>query len=130
MPRNAVLIVDDNELNLRLAETVLSHAGFDVGLARTAAEARHKLGERTWSAVLMDLRLPDGNGLDIVREMRAREGTTRLPIAALTASAMVGDPQQAIDAGCDAYISKPIDVESFADEVRALTERGARPLAE
>jgi CheY-like chemotaxis protein len=125
MPRNAVLIVDDNELNLRLAETVLSHAGFEVGLARTAAEARQKLGERAWSAVLMDLRLPDGNGLDIVREMRAREGATRLPIAALTASAMVGDPQQAIDAGCDAYISKPIDVESFADEVRALTERGA-----
>lgn len=124
MPRNAVLIVDDNELNLRLAETVLSHAGFDVGLARTAAEARQKLGERAWSAVLMDLRLPDGNGLDIVREMRAREGATRLPIAALTASAMIGDPQQAIDAGCDAYISKPIDVESFADEVRALTERG------
>jgi two-component system cell cycle response regulator DivK len=124
MPRTAVLIVDDNELNLRLAETVLSHAGFDVGLARTAAEARQKLRERSWSAVLMDLRLPDGNGLDIVREMRAREGTTRLPIAALTASAMVGDPQQAIDAGCDAYISKPIDVESFADEVRALAERG------
>jgi CheY-like chemotaxis protein len=129
MPRTAVLIVDDNELNLRLAETVLSHAGFDVGLARTASEARQRLAERTWSAVLMDLRLPDGNGLDIVRELRAAEGAgaTRLPIAALTASAMVGDPQQALDAGCDAYISKPIDVESFADEVRALTkESGER----
>jgi CheY-like chemotaxis protein len=128
MPRNAVLIVDDNELNLRLAETVLSHAGFEVGLARTAAEARQRLAERTWSVVLMDLRLPDGNGLDIVRELRSDGDKPHLPIAALTASAMVGDPQQALDAGCDAYISKPIDVERFADEVRALAEQaqGAR----
>lgn len=127
MAGEPVLIVDDNELNLRLAETVLAHAGFDIGLARTAAEARDKLSERAWSAVLMDLRLPDGNGLDVVREMRAspQPSISELRVAALTASAMVGDPQQAYDAGCNVYISKPIDIQTFAQEVRALIENTA-----
>ena len=68
MAGRSVLIVDDNELNLRLAETVLNHAGFDVHVARNAAEARDRLAERQWSAVLMDLRLPDGNGLELYRD--------------------------------------------------------------
>jgi two-component system, cell cycle response regulator DivK len=124
----AVLIVDDNELNLRLAETVLSHAGFDIGLARTASEARERLRERSWDAVLMDLRLPDGNGLDVVRELRAERLTARLPVAALTASALVGDPVKAYEAGCDVYISKPIDVRSFAEAVRSLIASRPRPI--
>ena len=119
----AVLIVDDNELNLRLAETVLRQAGFDTSVARTAAEARERLAERDWSAVLMDLRLPDGNGLDIVRDLRADPRMSTLRVAALTASALVADPEQAFEAGCDAYISKPIEVRTFADEVRALIDQ-------
>jgi two-component system, cell cycle response regulator DivK len=122
MAGRLVLIVDDNELNLRLAETVLARAGFVVHVARTAAEARDRLAERAWAAVLMDLRLPDGNGLDIVREIRADPARRQTPIAALTASAMIGDPQQAFDAGCDAYISKPIEVRTFAQEVRSLID--------
>ncbi|CAN5515602.1 MAG: response regulator [Chloroflexi bacterium] len=126
MAAKTVLIVDDNELNLRLAETVLSHAGFEIGVARTAAEARERLAERPWHAVLMDLRLPDGDGLDIVRDLRADPATSSLRVAALTASAMVGDPQLAFQAGCNAYISKPIEVRTFADEVRALIEDAPR----
>ena len=120
MPR--VLIVDDNELNLRLAESVLSRGGFDVSLARTATEARRRLSDEAarWDVVLMDLRLPDGNGLDVVREVRADPRLRHLPVAALTGSAMVADPRQAIEAGCDAYIEKPIDVDRFAEDVRAL----------
>ena len=125
MSSDPVLIVDDNELNLRLAETVLSHAGFEIGLARTAAEARQRLAERRWAAVLMDVRLPDGNGLDVVRELRRDKATERLRVAALTASAIVGDPREAYDAGCNVYISKPIDVTTFAQSVRALIESGS-----
>jgi CheY-like chemotaxis protein len=126
MPMPRVLIVDDNELNLRLAETVLSRAGFEVELARNAREARRRLigGERPPDVVLMDLRLPDGNGLDVVRELRANAETRDLAIAALTGSAIVSDPRQAIEAGCDAYITKPIDVDRFPDEVRALASGG------
>ena len=120
MTGNAVLIVDDNELNLRLAETVLRQAGFDVDVARTATEARERLQERPWDAVLMDLRLPDGNGLDIVREMRVDPRMSSMRVAALTASALVADPEAAFAAGCDAYISKPIEIRTFADEVRSL----------
>ena len=123
MAGNAVLIVDDNELNLRLAETVLRQAGFDTSVARTASEARERLAERDWDAVLMDLRLPDGNGLDIVRDLRSDPRMSSLRVAALTASALVADPEQAFAAGCDAYISKPIEVRTFADEVRALIEQ-------
>jgi two-component system, cell cycle response regulator DivK len=122
MNARPVLIVDDNELNLRLAETVLSQAGFEIGIARTLAEAREQLAKRHWSAVLMDLRLPDGNGLEVVRDLRAHPETSDIRIAALTASAMVGDPQSAFEAGCDAYISKPIEVRSFAAQVRALID--------
>ena len=125
MNAGPVLIVDDNELNLRLAETVLSQAGFEIGIARTVAEARKQLASRRWSAVLMDLRLPDGHGLEVVRELRARPDMSQIRIAALTASAMVGDPQSAFEAGCDAYISKPIEVRSFAAQVRALIESAA-----
>lgn len=120
MPMPRVLIVDDNELNLRLAESVLSRAGFDVDLARTAREARRLLDARPPDVVLMDLRLPDGNGLDVVRELRANPTTRQLAIAALTGSAIVGDPRKAIEAGCDAVITKPIDVDRLPDEVRAL----------
>ena len=123
----SVLIVDDNELNLRLAETVLLKAGFEVGLARSANEARERLAERHWSAVLMDMRLPDGNGLDVVRELRARPATSDLSVAALTAGAMVGDPEAALAAGCNAYIPKPIDIRTFAEVVRTLIEH-PRPL--
>ena len=123
MAGNAVLIVDDNELNLRLAETVLRQAGFEISLARTATEARERLQEREWDAVLMDLRLPDGNGLDIVREMREDPRMASMRVAALTASALVADPEAAFAAGCDAYISKPIEIRTFAQEVRALIEQ-------
>ena len=122
MPMPRVLIVDDNELNLRLAESVLSRAGFEVELARTAREARRRLGMGAPrpDVVLMDLRLPDGNGLDVVRELRRNPDMRGLAIAALTGSAIVGDPHQAIDAGCDAYIPKPIDVDRFPGEVSRL----------
>ena len=128
MPTPRVLIVDDNELNLRLAETLLSRAGFDVTLARTAAEARGRLADRDrrLDVVLMDLRLPDGNGLDVVRELRGDARLRELPVAAMTGSAIVTDSREALDAGCDAYIPKPIDVDTFADEVRALAARVGR----
>jgi two-component system, cell cycle response regulator DivK len=116
----SVLIVDDNELNLRLAETVLSQAGFDTGVARSVAEARTRLRDRSWDVVLMDLRLPDGNGLDVVRELRSDPRTAAVPVAALTASALAGDPVQAFEAGCNAYISKPIEIQRFAEQVRGL----------
>ena len=124
MQDRSVLIVDDNELNLRLAETVLLQAGFEVTLARSAAEARERLGEQAWAAVLMDVRLPDGNGLDVVRELRA-SGMQDMSVAALTASAMIGDPEEAYAAGCNAYISKPIDVRTFAEVVRTLVDRSS-----
>ena len=127
MAGRSVLVVDDNELNLKLTQTLLVQAGFEVGLARTAAEARQRLAEREWSAVLMDIRLPDGNGLDIVRELRANRATADMRIAALTASAVLGDPQLAFDAGCNLYIAKPVEVRTLADQVRALIESSSRP---
>lgn len=70
MPAPRVLIVDHNELNLRLAETILTHAGFAITAARTAGEARGELARGTWDALLIDLRLPDGDGMEIVRRLR------------------------------------------------------------
>ncbi len=110
MPARRVLIVDDNELNLRLAETILTHAGFAITVARTAQEARGELAGGSWDALLVDLRLPDGDGMEIVRRLRARPETATMRIAALTASPVTGDARLALEAGCDVAITKPLEV--------------------
>lgn len=112
-----ILVVEDNPQNLELVEFLLEDAGYGVRAARNADELRHELARGLPAMILMDIQLPGTDGLALVREVRQRDDAATLPILALTAHAMRGDRERFLQAGCDGYIAKPIDVTSFADEV-------------
>jgi CheY-like chemotaxis protein len=115
-----ILVVEDNPANQLLAEAVLERDGFEVDLAGTAAEAVRHISAHLPDLILMDVSLPGQDGLSLTRDLKSDPATSRVPIVALTAHAMVGDREAALAAGCAGYITKPIDVEKFGDEVRAF----------
>lgn len=114
-----VLIVDDNELNIDLAQYVLEADGFSVERALNVDEAWARLRARRPDIALVDIQLPDTDGLSLVRAIKATPGLAGLPVVAFTAYAMQGDEERFRAAGCDGYLSKPIDVHSFAASVRS-----------
>ncbi|MEO8707296.1 MAG: response regulator [Kofleriaceae bacterium] len=117
-----VLAVDDTPLNLKLLSVMLVSHGYEVRTATTAEEALEVLVDYRPKLLLVDVRLPKLDGLGLVRLVRADPAHRSLVIVAVTASAMKGDEQVALAAGCDAYVTKPIDT-------RTLPVRLARLLA-
>lgn len=114
-----ILIVDDNPVNLKLAVSVLEAAGFAIDFATTAEEALVMIEARLPHLVLMDIGLPGMDGLTLTRRLRSDTRYINLPIVALTAFAMKGDERRALDAGCNGYITKPIDTRAFALQIAA-----------
>ncbi len=112
-----ILVVEDNPQNWELVEFLLEDAGYAVRLAADAAEMRRELAVGLPDLVLMDIQLPGVDGMALVSEIRAMPEAGKLPVVALTAHAMRGDRERFIAAGFDGYISKPIDVATFADQV-------------
>ncbi len=119
-----MLIVDDNEENRKLARDVLRHAGMRTLSARTAAEALALAREHVPDAVLMDLRLPDLDGVEAARQLAADERTTDIPVLALSALPFEDAAGWVGDAGFADYIEKPIDVHELPDRVRRHCTRG------
>lgn len=124
MAGELILIVDDNAANLKLAQVVLQLAGFQVCTAANAEEALLTLKIQQPELILMDLQLPGIDGLECVRIVKADAATSTIPIVALTSYAMKGDEEKALNAGCDGYLTKPIDTRTFADTIAAVLERG------
>jgi CheY-like chemotaxis protein len=125
-----VLVVDDHELNLKLLQRVLELGGHDVVTANSLRAADEVLAERLPALIVLDLQLPDGDGLDLARRLKARPETASCLILACTAEAMQGDDERALAAGCDAYVSKPIDTREFSalvDELLRQTEPAPAP---
>lgn len=120
-----ILVVEDNEANQMLVRAVLEMEGYRVVLAGSADEAVDELARDTPVMILMDVQLPGRDGLTLTRQLKADPATSGIPIVALTAHAMHGDREVAIEAGCLGYISKPIDTRTFASEVRRFLDRGA-----
>jgi len=118
-----VLVVDDNETNLELAVFALEIDGFEVGTARDADEFRRVFAARRPDVVLMDVQLPGTSGLELTRELKGDPATASIPVIAVTAYAMKGDEQRVRAAGCDDYVSKPLDVGVFARKVRGVLAR-------
>lgn len=115
-----ILIVDDNPTNLRLAASVLALEGHQVDQAQDAAQALTYLASTEPDLILMDVALPDMNGLVLTRRIKADVRWQHIPVVALTAFAMKGDVQRAHEAGCVGYLSKPIDTREFACQVAAF----------
>ncbi|TME16321.1 MAG: response regulator [Chloroflexi bacterium] len=111
------LIVEDNPANLALASRVLERAGHRVAGVATAAQAVDFLTRERPDLVLMDIGLPDIDGLELTRRLRADPATSGLTIVALTAHARREDEAAARDAGCDGFITKPIDTRLLAGEL-------------
>ena len=118
-----VLIVDDNALNVELAMHLLSAAGFEVESAQDAEEAMRRLQPPLPDVIMMDIQLPGMDGLTFTRRIKADPALAHIAVLAFTAYAMKGDEARALAAGCDGYLSKPIDVKTFADSVLAYARR-------
>jgi CheY-like chemotaxis protein len=118
-PGARVLVVEDNDMNMQLVEYLLEEGGYQIVKAASGEDALSiARGGEPVDLILMDIHLPGIDGLSVVREMKTDERTKAIPILALTAHAMRGDRDRFLEAGCDGYISKPIDVKTFLTSVR------------
>jgi two-component system, cell cycle response regulator DivK len=113
-----VLIVEDNDKNMKLFRDVLQATGYTPLEASSGKEALEIAAERAPALVLMDIQLPDIDGLEALRRLRENERTARIPVLALTAQAMEGDHERFLAAGFDGYLSKPVDVPELVATVR------------
>ena len=112
-----VLVVEDNEDNMRLISYIFKKHGLEVIEARDGAEGVALAVQEKPDLILMDIQLPDIDGLEATRRIRASEAGSDIPIIAITSYAMPGDREKALAAGCNGYITKPIDVETFMAEI-------------
>ena len=125
MPRERILIVDDNPINLKLVQVLLHARGYAVRTAADAEEALGVLREFQPHLILMDLQLPGMDGLQLTRILKAEAAHAETIILALTAYAMKGDEQKAREAGCDGYVTKPIDTRTLPDVIATHLSRHA-----
>ena len=113
-----ILIVEDNEKSMKLFRDVLTATGYRTLEATTGSQAFELAVEHGPDLVLMDVQLPDVDGVEALRRMRADERTTSLPVLAVTAQAMHGDCERFLAAGFDGYLPKPVDVLQLLETVR------------
>ena len=119
MSDELALIVDDNEKNRRLARDVLGFSGFRTLDAGTGGDAIGLATEHRPDVILMDIRLPDMDGTEALRQLREQAVTARIPVVALTSFAMKGDRERLLGEGFDGYLEKPISVRVFGEQVRS-----------
>jgi len=113
----AVLVVEDNAMNMELVCDLLEAYGYQVSHASDAEECWFQLKKAKPDLILMDLQLPETDGYTLVREIKQTPGLQDCPIVALTAYAMPGDQEKAMEAGCQGIITKPIDTREFPRQV-------------
>ena len=124
--KELVLIVEDNDKNMKLARDLLQFAGLRT-LEATSAEDGIEIALREHpDIVLMDIQLPGMDGIAALRKLREDERTAQIPIVALTASVMKSDRDRFDAAGFDGFMQKPVDVRTFAAEVRRFSAEGRR----
>lgn len=116
MPR--ILYIDDELDNRILVRRILMAEGFQVEEADSAREGIAKAMAHPPHLILMDISMPEMDGLTATQTIRSIPSIARVPIVALTANAMIGDREAFLAGGCDGYISKPIDVDTFVDEIK------------
>ncbi|HVQ74672.1 MAG TPA: response regulator, partial [Candidatus Binatia bacterium] len=127
-PRLRVLVAEDNAVNQLLAVRLLEKRGHEVVVAATGTAALEALETQSFDLVLMDVQMPEMDGLEATIAIRARERAsardTHIPIIAMTANAMVGDKEQGLEAGMDAYLSKPLQVAALFAAIESLVPTG------
>ena len=120
-----VLIVEDNALNMRLFSDLLEATGYETLQCVDGAKAVGLALESHPDLIIMDIQLPEVSGLDITRWLKDDERTAAIPVLAVTAFAMRADEQRVREAGCEGYLSKPIQIATFIKAVEALMPKEA-----
>jgi CheY-like chemotaxis protein len=118
-----ILLVEDNPLNRRLFEVTLSASGHEIVETDSVQTARAALAARLPDLILLDIEIPGGGGELLLREIRSDPGLAHLPVIAVTALAMLGDRERLLRSGFNGYLSKPIDVGTFAAQIESLASR-------
>lgn len=118
MPR--VLLVEDNEMNRDMLSRRLTRRGFDIVVAEDGIEGVRQASEAQPDLILLDMSLPGLDGWEVARRLKADAATRAIPIIALTAHAMAGDRERALQAGCDDYDTKPVELPRLLDKMAAL----------
>ncbi|HSJ51402.1 MAG TPA: response regulator [Actinomycetota bacterium] len=126
MTGERILVVEDNVMNMKLFRDVLLATGYRTLEATTGGEAVQLAAEHAPDLVLMDIHLPDVDGVHALRRLRADERTAGIPVLAVTAQAMHGDRERFLAAGFDGYISKPVNIRELVGTVRQHCDGRAR----
>jgi CheY-like chemotaxis protein len=122
MTGERILVVEDNQLNMKLFRDALVATGYRTLEATTGGEAVDMASEHTPDLVLMDIQLPDLDGVEALHRLRTNERTATIPVLALTAQAMQGDRERFLAEGFDGYVSKPVNVRELLGIVRQHCE--------
>lgn len=117
-----ILYVEDNEDNIYMLKSRLERRGFSVVVAMDGEQAVKMALAEEPSLVIMDLSLPKVDGWEATRRLKGNEETRHIPVIALSAHAMVGDRETALDAGCDDYDTKPVEFKRLLDKIQALLD--------
>ena len=112
-----VLVIDDTEANIQLCTFILKKKGYEPIEARNGLEGVKSAIKERPDLILLDIQLPDIDGLEVAKRIRASEVESKIPIVAVTSYAMPGDKEKIMEAGCNGYLAKPINVEEFIREV-------------
>jgi two-component system cell cycle response regulator DivK len=117
-----VLIVEDNELNMKLFHDLLEAQGYEILETREGLQALSLAREHHPDLILMDIQLPEISGLEVTKWLKEDDELASIPVVAVTAFAMKGDEERIREGGCEAYISKPISVAHFLDTIKRLLD--------
>ena len=120
MTKRKILIIEDNEQNLYLETFLLEKQGYDVVQARNGQKGLELAVSENPDLILLDIQLPVMDGYEVARRLKQAEETKSIPIIAVTSYAMAGDRETILATGCEGYIEKPIDIDSFVEQVRGF----------
>ena len=123
--KRTILYVEDNPDNRLLVKRILMAENYKLLEAMNAAQAINLLETTTPDLILMDINMPDMDGYTLTTKIRSMPGLARVPILALTANVMRGDKEKTLEAGCDGYIQKPLDVDQLVREIEKFLTRRA-----
>ena len=123
--KGTILYVEDNPENRLLVRRILLAENYKLLEAKNAFEAIELLNSTTPDLILMDINMPDMDGYTLTTKIRSMPGLARVPILALTANVMRGDKEKTLEAGCDGYIQKPLDIDQLTREIEKFLKRRA-----
>ncbi len=121
--KGTILYVEDNPDNRNLIRRVLNAEGYSVVEAINGKQAIEKLESNSVDLILMDINMPDMDGYTLTAKIKAIQKYSKIPIVAVTANVMRGDREKSLEAGCDGYIQKPIDIDALAQQIERFIIR-------